>query len=300
MMLNEAIGAELIKGAYDLHLHSAPDVLPRIVDDMEMARRITALGMKGFAAKNHFFCTAPRAQLVKKAYPGCNAVGTICLNNAVGGVNPIAVELAARCGTKLVWFPTCDALWERQYAEKEPGKKAFWAKIVETLQEENIEMPGISLLDENGKLKRCVYDVLEVVKKNKMTICTGHISHQECFALISEAHRMVVERMIVTHVSFPSTFYTEEQQKTLIAQGAYMEQSYSTYATGKVTFEAMLRQIKAAGAKHVVLGTDLGQPTRDEPEAGLLKFLIDLYEGGVAPDDIRQMVSKNGADFVEA
>ena len=35
---------ELIQGAYDLHVHSAPDVMPRKLDDLEMARRVIEIG----------------------------------------------------------------------------------------------------------------------------------------------------------------------------------------------------------------------------------------------------------------
>ena len=51
---------ELIQGAYDLHVHSAPDVMPRKMDDLEMAQRIVASGMAGYALKSHYFCTASR------------------------------------------------------------------------------------------------------------------------------------------------------------------------------------------------------------------------------------------------
>ena len=30
--------SSLIQGAYDLHIHSAPDVLPRKADDLELAQ----------------------------------------------------------------------------------------------------------------------------------------------------------------------------------------------------------------------------------------------------------------------
>ena len=46
---------ELIQGAYDLHVHSAPDVLPRKLDDLEMGRRIAAAGMGGYCIKSHYF-----------------------------------------------------------------------------------------------------------------------------------------------------------------------------------------------------------------------------------------------------
>ena len=52
---------ELIIGAYDLHMHPAPDVLPRKFDDLEMAKRAKESGMSGFAMKSHYFCTAERS-----------------------------------------------------------------------------------------------------------------------------------------------------------------------------------------------------------------------------------------------
>ena len=76
---------ELIKGAYDLHVHSAPDVLPRKMDDIEMAQRIKESGMAGYAIKSHYFCTSERAELINKLYPDCDAVGTITLNSSGDG-----------------------------------------------------------------------------------------------------------------------------------------------------------------------------------------------------------------------
>ena len=59
----------LLDGAYDLHIHFGPDVLPRKMDDVDMAQRIIASGMKGYAIKSHYFCTSERAQLITKTIP---------------------------------------------------------------------------------------------------------------------------------------------------------------------------------------------------------------------------------------
>ena len=123
---------ELIKGAYDLHVHSAPDVLPRKMNDIEMAKRIRESGMGGYAIKSHFFCTSERAELMHELYPDVDYIGTITLNSSVGGVNPTAMEMAARSGAKLVWFPTCDSEHERAHTfNGDPNKKLpFWARII--------------------------------------------------------------------------------------------------------------------------------------------------------------------------
>lgn len=292
-MIAQELLTELLHGAYDLHVHSAPDLLPRKLDDLDMARRIANSGMAGFVAKSHFFCTAQRAEMVRKLHPGCYEAGALCLNNAVGGINPIAVEMAARAGARLIWFPTCDAQWERRYAEKDASKKAFWARIVEDLQADHIEMPGISLLDERRRLLPCVHDVLEVIAKHRLTLCTGHISHEETFSLVREAHAKGIERIVITHATFPSTFYTVDEQKALTALGAVVEHCYATYATGKTALSVVLQQIRELGPQHVALGTDLGQTTRAYPDEGMAHFLTDLYEGGFTQAEIKRMVHDN-------
>ena len=57
---------ELLKGGYDLNVHSAPDCLPRKMDDIDMAERITASTLSGYAIKNHWTSTAGRAKLINQ------------------------------------------------------------------------------------------------------------------------------------------------------------------------------------------------------------------------------------------
>ena len=87
---------QLVKGAYDLHIHVAPDVPKRRIDDVALARRVAEVGLAGFGLKSHYTSTAERAQIVSAAVPGVRAIGTLTLNRAVGGMNALAVEIAAR------------------------------------------------------------------------------------------------------------------------------------------------------------------------------------------------------------
>ena len=292
---------ELIQGAYDLHVHSAPDVLPRKMTDVEMAQRIEKSGMAGYAIKSHYFCTAERAQIINEMFPKCHAVGAITLNSSVGGINPTAVEMAGRAGTRIVWFPTCDSKHEMAHVfNGDPNKKLpYWAKIVIEMREAGIEPPVICILDDQGNLKKEVCEVLDVIAKYNMILATSHISHEETFALVKEAHRRKVERIVITHVDFPTTFYTVEEQKELLKYGAYMEHCYTTFATGKVDFSETLRQIRAIGPDHVILGTDLGQKTALYPDEGLEEFATKLYESGFSAEEVRKMTVKNPTALVE-
>ena len=58
------------QGAYDLHVHVAPDVPPRRIDDVTLARRFAEVGLAGFALKSHYTSTAERAQVVSALVPG--------------------------------------------------------------------------------------------------------------------------------------------------------------------------------------------------------------------------------------
>ena len=91
---------DLLKGAYDLHIHCGPDVVPRSVTGLEMARRAAACGMAGFALKAHYGCTCQEAALINELVPECHAVGTLTMNSSTGGISPMAVETAARLLSK--------------------------------------------------------------------------------------------------------------------------------------------------------------------------------------------------------
>lgn len=285
---------EIIRGAYDLHVHSAPDLLPRKMDDIDMAERIKQSGMAGYAMKSHFFCTSERAALMHKLYPEVDYIGTITLNSAVGGINPTAMEMACRSGAKLVWFPTCDGEEERKHTFSDATKKLpFWARIIIEMKEAGIESPTINCLDKNGELTKNVLDVLDIIAKYNVILTTGHISHEEAYKLIPEAAKRGVKNMIITHATFPTTFYSIEDQKMFVSYGAKIEHCYTTWQTGKCDWNIVVEQIRALGAENVVLGTDLGQPTSVYPDEGMLEWAERLTAEGFTAEEIRTMMVYN-------
>ena len=121
----------LVRGAVDYHVHVAPDFVARRITDVDLARRCLETGQAGFGLKSHYTPTTERAQVVAAAVPGVVVLGTITLNRAVGGLNPLAVEVAARQGARIVWFPTVSSVNEQDEVLR-PGAHAkvpVWAEF---------------------------------------------------------------------------------------------------------------------------------------------------------------------------
>src|SRR5207344_1131137 len=93
-MLSSTVPSEwarsLVRGAYDLHVHVAPDVMRRRVTDVQLARRCWDAGLAGFVLKSHYVPTAERAAVVNEALGGeVRVLGALALNASVGGLNPL-------------------------------------------------------------------------------------------------------------------------------------------------------------------------------------------------------------------
>lgn len=291
---------QLLENAYDLHVHTAPDVVERKLDDLEYAERLQKLGMKGFAIKSHYFCTAERARLVNKLYPGIQALGCITLNNSVGGLNPAAVETAARDGAKIVWMPTFNADNEVQYLFNNAGYEVLppWAEVELERKKQGKPLTSITILAD-GKLKPVVHEILNLVAENNMILATGHLGKQEILALASAAKEKNI-KLVVTHPTFSSIALTKEEQKELTELGAYMEQCFGVINPKYgMTWEGLYEIIRYVGPEKMILSSDLGQTANPYPDEGLLEFVQKLAQQGFSHDEIRQMTVENPAFLVE-
>src|SRR6266704_3317307 len=177
-----------IQGGYDLQVHVAPDVIERRTDDVDLARDFLAHGLKGFVLKSHYIPTAERAKVVARAVPGIESYGAIALNHSVGGLNPVAVEIAGRSGNKIVWMPTVDAANETAgRTDGGTAKLPFWAKIQREIAAAGITRPPMTVLDSDGRISEDVRHCLELIAKHNMILATGHLGRLEIFPLVRVA-----------------------------------------------------------------------------------------------------------------
>ena len=286
---------DLLRGAYDTHMHISPDVVERKIDDITLAKRFQELGMDGFVLKSHYGSTAERASVVRAAVPGINALGAIALNRAVGGINPLAVEIAAREGARTVWLPTVDSVNESHEREAPPGAKVpVWVKLQLELREQGIEIPPVPVVNEaNGTVLPEVREVLAMIARHNMLLATGHLSRDEIFAVLDAALESGVRDIVITHPEFPSQDLSVEDQKALADKGALLERCFTTPHTGKVTWETWIENIRATGPESSVLSTDLGQVFNPPVEDGMALMVDRLLDAGFTEEEVYVMAVVN-------
>jgi hypothetical protein len=289
-----------IQGAYDLQVHVAPDVIARRIDDLDLAKEFLAAGLKGFVLKSHYFPTAERAQVVTKAAPGIKAYGALVLNHSIGGLNPVAVELAGRSGCRIVWMPTVDAANETAGRPGGTTKKLpFWAEIQLELAATGINPPPMTVIGDDGRLLPAAQSCLELIRKHDMILATGHLGRREIAALVRAAKEMKLRKVVVTHAEFPSQNLSAQEQAELADMGALIEHCFTTMHTGKASWEALWNSIRVVSPERCIMSTDLGQTINPPVAEGLAMFAQTLLDAGFNAGEIRRMAVTNPSGLVE-
>lgn len=279
-----------IAGAIDMHIHPGPDIFVRSLTDTEMAMIAKRQGMRGIVLKNHVAPTADRAALAMQQVPGIEIWGGVVLNNAVGGINPAAVEYMYRMEGgrgKVVWLPTFDSDMH-----------------IKTLVDKN--QSGI-VVAPNGKVTPATEEVLKIIARENLVLATGHIHPEEVVAVVKRARELDVKNIIVTHAFTRIPGLTMAQAKDVAAMGAMIEICYQQFLAGpnsqfpwlrswtQVDEKTVATAVKEIGAKSLVLSTDLGAQDLPIPTDGLIAAVQAIKRQGVSDADIDLMIRKNPA-----
>ena len=282
----------LVRGGYDLHIHISPDLPPRRVDDLTLARRFAELGLSGFALKSHYTSTAERAQVVSAAVPGVRVFGTLTLNQGIGGMNALAVEIAAREGARIVWMPTFDSRAETAgRSEPKPGDNVpQWAKFQHELRALGLGTEAVAVVDADGEVLPEVRDVLRTIARHDLVLATAHLSRDDAFAVVDAAFAEGVRTVVVTHPEFTSQRFSIEDQVALVEKGCLVERCLSTPWSAKTTFEHVFDGVRAVGLENNFFSSDFGNPDYPPVEDGLALWADKLLEAGFKEDDVQAMI----------
>jgi hypothetical protein len=266
-----------LAGVIAMHVHSSPDVVPRRMDDLEVARAAMARGMRAVVLKSHRTLTADRAYLVERSVPGLRVFGAIVLNHPVGGLNPLAVETALRMGAAVVWMPTFSALSERDPLG-----------------------PPMSIL-EDGRVTADVCEILRLIAEFGAVLATGHLSPAEVDKLVPAARAAGVRKIVVTHPEHAPVLMAPLAQEELRDRyGVLFERCLitTTIGGGKLQLRALADRIRRIGVESTVLASDFGQPENMAPPDGMAAYIGGLQTLGFRPHEIDRMSRENPAELL--
>jgi predicted TIM-barrel fold metal-dependent hydrolase len=279
---------KLLDGSIDVHIHSAPDIFPRIMNDVELALTAKQEGMRAILIKSHVALTADRAEIASQQadFP---VFGAIALNLPVGGLNLHAVEVALKLGAKEVWLPTIHA--SHYVAQKDH---------VPTLAKEvKDDIKGIYLLNEDGTLKEELYPIIKKIAEYDVVLGTGHITVKESKVVVREAAKVGVKKIVITHPLASFINFTNEDMKEVLDNGAMFLEHVFNDVTRQVahpiTQKKIADAIQAIGARHIVMSTDSGQWLNPIPAQSMGIYIKDMLDWGISEEDVRMMVSTNPA-----
>ena len=275
-----------------MHIHVAPDVPRRRIDDVDLAHRFAELGLAGFGLKSHYTSTAERAQIVSRVVPGVQAIGTITLNQAVGGMNALAVEIAAREGARIVWMPTVDSPAETAgRTEPKPGDKVpLWASLQHELHSLGLSIEPVRVTDDDGGLLPETRDVLRAIARHGLILATAHLARDDTFAVVDAAFEEGVQHVVVTHPEFPCQNFSIADQVELANRGCLLERCLSTPHSGKTTWEHVFDGVRAVGVERSLFSSDFGNPDYPAVEDGLALWADRLLGAGFDDDEVRELI----------
>ncbi|BCV24180.1 DUF6282 family protein [Gelria sp. Kuro-4] len=275
----------ILEGVIDFHVHSRPDTVERIADDLELALEAKEAGMHGIVLKAHGASTVERAYLASRAVRAFDVFGGVCLNASVGGLNPelikrmIQLKANTPSGQRVgmvVWLPTLDA--ENHIAHGSHSSTPVPVRV------KGDPAPGL-------------IEILKLVGEYNLILATGHLSSKETLWVIDLAKSLGVNKIVVNHPEFSVTRMTLEDQEAAAEKGAFLEHCYYplTPVAQHVRPEEIVKSIKQVGAGHCILASDLGQYENVKPIEGLRSFIRTLLHYGLTWDEIKLMTKTNPA-----
>lgn len=284
----ESQADSLLEGVCDLHIHAAPDIKARTVNELELSRRAKTAGYKAVLFKSNVWTCHDRAYLVQQALPGFGCFGSIVMNLALGDkINTYAVEQAIKTSGNLcrcVWMPTQNAAYPPTVEANHPGRT-------------------IPVVDASGRVLPEVLHVMELCAKADIIFATGHSSPEESLAMAREAKKIGVRKFVITHANSRIWKLTHDQIQQAIDMGAWIEYCYLPRLWGAGSgLPNMVRQTAEEFADYVRLvpersfvSTDLGSAGMPEPIEGMRMCIKEMMNSGIPQQTIDLLVRRNPA-----
>ena len=273
---------------FDTHVHAAPCVTARLLDDVDTVAAYEAAGFDGCVLKGHCESTVGRAAAAGRGRR-ISVYGGLVLNAVVGGLNPAAAAAALTLGARVVWLPTVDAVAHRAAALSHPPS---CAPVLG-------EGPCYAAPPLDPSSAGPLRTIFRLVADHDAVLATGHMGAQELQWVVDEAVAAGVRRVLLTHPSFTVPALSSEQTRSLCERGAIAEiTAYQLLDQPGCDAAQLAAFVRAVGPERCLLSSDAGQPSSPPAPEALHRLLDALAGEGIDPGALRAMVSETPATLI--
>lgn len=271
---------ELLKGLVDMHVHGSPSIAPR-VETWDFLREMNEAGYKAICLKEHFIPTTGIAYTINNSRPSLKTqvIGSVVLNNALGGLNVSALDCAALLGARQVFLPTVSA---KNHCDFLKTVKSFGGGGLSVP-----EKPIYMFRDDYGLTDEICSVIDYLAKHPELTLSMGHISAQEISVLLPYALEAGVEKVVIDHPYFILGASIDDVSRWS-KLGAYINFTCSSLEgigkNGHVPLETLERTLAEVPEDRLVISTDFGQPYNGSPVEGMYRMIEILINDLKVPE----------------
>jgi hypothetical protein len=255
---------------FDLHVHTAPDVQPRLGDDLDIVRMYERAGFTGCVLKGHYDATAGRARAAGSGSP-LRVYGALALNQHVAGLNPAAVAASLAMGARVIWMPTTDSHTQ---------ETAGLPRLCRT--QPNLASTTYAIPPVDPTTEKQVRQIVALVAEADAVLATGHLSTEEIAWLLPVARAGGVRRLLLTHPSYTVPAMSAARATELAGDDAYVEiTAYQLLHQPDATAATLAAFARAVGPDRLILSSDAGQPESPPPPEALAQLVEALAGEGL-------------------
>jgi hypothetical protein len=279
---------EVLRGAVDCYVHANPELLPRRLDDVELAREMKEEGFRAAVHRHQFSPTGDRAQLASAA-TGFDMRGAVACNGTVGGLNPIVVEHAIRMGAVYVSMPTLSG-------------SAYYPRASDYARAAVTLAGPVPVVDESGAVLPAVHDVLDVVAANDVVLNLGYLVPEDYLKVLAVARDHRVQKIVATNPVSVVKLSEDQIGEVMAVPQAHLEFASSSLRPrdgGPAPAAPVIAgSIKRYGAERCLLTSDTGAGNEDTALELYTIGCTTLVEHGIGLDELRTMVYDTPARLI--
>jgi predicted metal-dependent phosphotriesterase family hydrolase len=161
-----------------------------------------------------------------------------------------------------------------------------------TVRTDKENRPFISVV-KGGESVPQLAEIFQLIASNNLVLATGHSSPEESLILVPEAKKVGVKHILITHATELGA--SRAQMEQMAELGAIIECVWMPQIKNKDKVAEYADLIKAIGAEHSLISSDLGQYLNPLHTDGMKAFILGLREQGVGDIGIDLMSRKNPA-----